>query len=97
LPQVVDPAQEVGEQRPWHRHLGQLEDDVAAVAYDPGADLDQLLAQRRERPVLDIRGQGQRTQEIREIVGKGVKLEPHGVVPEAMAGQARPAGRVLAL
>ncbi len=29
-----------------NRHLGQLEDDVAPMAHDPGAGLDKLLAQR---------------------------------------------------
>jgi hypothetical protein len=52
-PQAVDPAQDFGEEHPRHRHLGQLEDDVAAVAHDPGADLDQLLAQRGQRPLRD--------------------------------------------
>ena len=50
----IDPAQDLGEQGSRHRHLGQLEHHVAAVAHDPGADLDQLLAQRRQRPVLDL-------------------------------------------
>ena len=44
--QPVDPAQNLGEELPRHGHLGQLEDHVAAVAHDPGADLHQLLAQR---------------------------------------------------
>jgi hypothetical protein len=54
LPQVIDPPQGVGKQRPQHRDLGQLEHHVAAVARDPGADLHQLLEQGRERPTLDI-------------------------------------------
>jgi hypothetical protein len=33
------------EHLPRHRDLGQLENHVAAVAHDLGADLDQLLAQ----------------------------------------------------
>jgi hypothetical protein len=50
--QAVDPAQEFrGEQGARHRHLGQLEDHVAVVAHDPGADLHELLAQGRERPM----------------------------------------------
>ena len=32
----------------------QLEPDVAALAHDPGAYLDQLLAQGCERPMLDL-------------------------------------------
>ena len=46
--EVIDPAQDLGEQRPRHRDLGQLEHNVAAVAHDPGADLDELRAQGRE-------------------------------------------------
>jgi hypothetical protein len=33
---------------PAVRHLGKLEDHVAAMPDNPDADLDQLLAQRRE-------------------------------------------------
>ena len=35
---------------PWARDLGHLEDDVAAMAHDLGADLDELLPQARQRP-----------------------------------------------
>jgi hypothetical protein len=79
------------EQRPLHRDLGQLADEVAAVLDDPGADLDQLLAQRRQRPLLDLVGQDQRAQEVGEVVGQGVELEAHRIVAEGMAGQPRPA------
>jgi hypothetical protein len=37
---------------PRHRDLGHLERDVATVADDLGADLDQLLAQAGKRPRL---------------------------------------------
>jgi hypothetical protein len=43
-PEPRDPTEDLGEQRSRHRHFGQLEHDVVPVAYDPGADLDQLLA-----------------------------------------------------
>jgi hypothetical protein len=46
---------DLGEQGARHRHHRQLEHEVTAVAHDSGTDLDQLLAQRRERPVLDVR------------------------------------------
>ena len=52
--QAVDPAQDPGEQGARHRHLGELEHDIAAVAHDPGADLHQPLAQGRERPLRDL-------------------------------------------
>ena len=42
----------------------QLEHDVAAVAHDPGTDLDQLLAQRRQRPLGDHVRQRQRPEEV---------------------------------
>ena len=45
-PEPIDPAQDLGEQGAWHRDLGQPERDLAAVTHNPGADLDQLLAQR---------------------------------------------------
>jgi hypothetical protein len=44
-PEPVDPAEDLGEQRSRNRHLGQLENHVTAMAHEPGADLDQLLAQ----------------------------------------------------
>ncbi len=55
--QIIDQAQYFSEQVPRHRHLGQLERDVPPVTDDLGADLDQLLAQSGQRPVLDLIGQ----------------------------------------
>jgi len=43
--QPGDQHQDIGEHLPWHRDLGHLERDIAAVADDLGADLDELLAQ----------------------------------------------------
>ena len=51
-----------GEQGARHRHIGHLEDDVTSMAHDPGADLHELLAQSRERPLRDRVGQRQRAQ-----------------------------------
>jgi hypothetical protein len=48
----VDPPQDLGEQGARHRYLGHLEHHIAAVAHEPGADLDELLAQRGQRPML---------------------------------------------
>ena len=59
--------------------VDRLEGNVAAVAYHLGADLDQLLLQARQRPVLDRLRPRQRVQEIAELVGERMKLEPHGV------------------
>ena len=40
------------EHLPWDGDLGHLEGDIAAVADDLCADLDQLLFEARQRPVL---------------------------------------------
>ncbi len=50
-PQPVNEAQDLGEQGPCDGDLRQLERDVAAVLYHPGADLDQLFAQRGSAPL----------------------------------------------
>jgi hypothetical protein len=41
--QFGDQPQDLCKQHPRHGNLGHLEDHVAPVADDPGADLDQLL------------------------------------------------------
>ncbi len=40
-PQFIDPPQDFPKQVPGHGDFGQLERDVAAMAHDLGADLDQ--------------------------------------------------------
>ena len=85
---VVHPAQkslDVGKQISWDGDLGHLEDDIAAVANDLRADLDQLLLQARQRPILDRLRRRQRAQKIAEVVGKRMKLEPHCVAGERSA------------
>ncbi len=52
--QIINQAQDFPEQCPRHRHLGQLERDVPAVANNLGSDLHQLLPQRGQRPVFDF-------------------------------------------
>jgi 2-phospho-L-lactate transferase/gluconeogenesis factor (CofD/UPF0052 family) len=59
--------------------LGHLEDNIAAVAHHLRADLDQLVLQTRQRPVLDRLRRRQRAQEIAEVVGERMKLEPHPI------------------
>jgi hypothetical protein len=54
--QIVNQVQDFAEQFPRHRHLGQLERDVPAMADRLNADLDQLLTQRGDRPTLGILG-----------------------------------------
>ncbi len=78
-PQPVNQAQNLSEQGSCDGHLRHLESDVTAVAHDPRADLDQLLAQRGQRPVLDLLRQGQRPNEIAEIVSERMKLKPDRV------------------
>ncbi len=45
------------------------------MSHDLDADLDELLPECRQRPVLDLLRQRQRPQEFAYIVGQGVKLE----------------------
>src|ERR1039458_9839863 len=73
-----------------------LESDIAAVAHHLRADLDQLLLQARQRPVLDRFRRRQRAQEVAKVVGERMKLKPHGVGGESPARQPRPLDRALA-
>ena len=63
-PQFRDHAQDVGEEISWNGHLRHLEGYVTGVADDLRANLDQLFAQRRHRPVLDRLRRRQRAQEV---------------------------------
>ncbi len=56
----VDAAQDVGEQIAGYRDFGHLERDIAPLAHHLRADLDQLLAQRGQRPILYLLLQSQR-------------------------------------
>ncbi len=51
-PEPIDAARDVGEQGSPDRDLGKLEGDIAPMAHDLSADLDQLLAERLQRPRL---------------------------------------------
>ncbi len=62
-----------------------------------GADLDELFPQRRQRPMLNISGQRQPPQEVRQVVGQRKQLQPRLVVFERAAGELRPLHGVLAL
>jgi hypothetical protein len=68
-PELIDAAQDLCEQRSRHRHLGQLEHHVAAVAYDPGrcapgrgacagAVMSALRSRRSPRPCSVTRSSG---------------------------------------
>ena len=58
-PQPVNQAQDLGEQGPRDGNLGHLERDVATVADHLGTDLDELVAERGQRPVLYLLRQRQ--------------------------------------
>jgi hypothetical protein len=70
--QAVDPTQDRGEQR-WRRcHSSQLEHEMAAVAHaseqsSGGADLGQLLAQGRQRPLRCLVRQREAAQEVGQV------------------------------
>ncbi len=51
-PQPVNEAQDLSEQRSWDGDLRQPESDIAVVVHELGADLDQYLWQRDQRPVF---------------------------------------------
>ena len=84
-PQFCDQPQDLGEHHSRHGDLGHLESDIAAVADEPGADLDQLLFQAGQRPVFDRLRRRQRAQEVAEIVGERMKLKPDRVGGERPA------------
>jgi hypothetical protein len=65
------------------------------VAHHLRADLDQLLLQARQRPILDRFRRCEGVQEIAEIVGERMKLEPNGNGSERPARQPRPLDRAL--
>jgi hypothetical protein len=73
--QPGDQHQDIGEHLPWRRDLGHLERELAAVADDLGADLDELLAQAGQRPRLCRRGYRQRPHEVAKIAGQRMKLK----------------------
>jgi len=67
------------------------------MPYNFGPYLDQLIAQRGQRPLADPAGQGQCAQEIANIICQGEQLQPHLVVPEVTTRQPRPRQRDLSL
>src|SRR5262249_52354202 len=96
-PQFRDEPQNLLEHLPCDGDLGHLEDNIAAVAHDLRADLDQLVLQTRQRSILDRLRRRQRAQEIAEVIGERMKLEPHRVGGERSARQSRPLDRAFAL
>ncbi len=88
--QLRDQPQDVSEQMARDGDFGHLKGDVAAVADDLCADLDQLLAQTRQRPLLNRFGYRERAQEIAEVVRQGVELKANGIGAERATRQPRP-------
>ena len=72
---MLNAAQDRGEQLPLHRDLGQPEDNIPGVLHHLGADLHQLLPERRERPVLYASRQGKLPEEVCQVVNQGKKAE----------------------
>ncbi len=58
-PQPVNQAQDLGEQNSGDSDLCELKGNVATVPHDLRADLDELVAQGGERPMLDLLRQRQ--------------------------------------
>ena len=56
--------------------LRQLERDVSRMPYHLRTDLDQLVPQRRQCPVLHARWQRDPPQEVAQVVRQDVKLQP---------------------
>src|SRR5215204_4977957 len=73
--QVVDHRQDAPKQSTRDRHLSHLEHRVAGVSDHLRADLHDLLAQRGQRPSLDLIGQNQSTEEVGQVIRQRMKLE----------------------
>ncbi len=54
--QVINQGQDFLEQAPRHGNLGQLEGDITAMTDNLGSNLDQLLPQRGQRPLVIFMG-----------------------------------------
>jgi hypothetical protein len=80
-----DEPQDVGEEIFRDSNLGHLEGNIAAVAHDLRADLDQFLLQTGQRPLLDRLWRRQRAKEISKIVSQRMKLKADGVSRERSA------------
>ena len=82
-PQPGDQRKHFGEHLPRHRDFGPLEGDVPAVADDPGADLDQLLAQLVSDHGSAVLGITSVRMKLAEVVGQNVELEADCICREA--------------
>jgi hypothetical protein len=61
------------------RRLGDLGGGIVGVAHEPGADIEQPLAQAEERSLLNEPARCQGAHKVRQIVGQHVEPELDGV------------------
>src|SRR5262249_7235597 len=80
-----DEPQNLLEHLPCDGDLGHLGDNITAVAHYLRADLDQLVLQTRQRPVLDRLRRRQRAQEIAEVVGERMSATMPSQEPDRSA------------
>ncbi len=53
------------------------------MSHNLGSDPDQLLAQRGQRPVLNLLRQRERPEEVAEVISERMELKPDRIVAEA--------------
>ena len=94
-PEARDQAEDFFEQCLGHGHLCHLEREIAPMAHQLGADLDQLLPERCERPVAHLLRQCQYPEKVRQVVGESEELNSCGVVKDFLAGWPRSGNAVL--
>ena len=92
----ADGCEDLAEDLPADRDLGQLEGDLAGVTHDPRAGLDEAVLDTCQRPVSDFFGQFSALEKAAKVVGQYMKLEPDCIVTEAFTGQPCPVDRVFA-
>src|SRR3546814_17212281 len=83
--QSIDPPQDVPEQIEAYGNFGRLERDVVAMSDDLGADLDQLLPDGGQRPMLHLLRPRQAPRKVGEIVGQGMRSEERRVGKECVS------------
>ena len=96
-PKSAYPVQNRPEQFTRNGDFCQLERHVSSVTDYLRPDLDQLVSERRQRPMAYPLRQRQPTEEIAEIVRQGEQLQAYLIVHEVMTGEPRPVQGVLPL
>jgi hypothetical protein len=66
---LIDPSKDVPEQIARHRDFGHLERHVAAMSNDLGSDLDRLLPDGGQLPMLHLLRQREGSHKVGEVVG----------------------------